>query len=72
MFWVVQAMTDCLLGAACVGLQFLRLPVDLAREHHAIAARLGLVDRSMLGSRDFESALAVIELLALGPLARRL
>ncbi len=52
-------------------LQALGLPFDVARALHAVAVRSGLIQRSMLESRDFEETLTSLERLALGPWARR-
>jgi hypothetical protein len=49
----------------------LRLPFDIARAVHAAAARSGLIQRSILESRNFEHALMVLEQFTLGPWARR-
>lgn len=56
---------------AGVGLGLLRLPFDAARAQYARAVNTGVVPRSILASRDVEHALALLEHLALGPLARR-
>jgi hypothetical protein len=50
--------------------QALGVPFDGIRSAHAAAARSGLIQNSMLESRDFEQALASLERLALGPWAR--
>ncbi len=50
----------------------LGLPFDIARAQYARAVQLGLIERSMLASRDFSRALYAMECLALGPWARRL
>jgi hypothetical protein len=50
----------------------LTLPFDTARAVHAAAVRAGLVQRSMLASRDFENALVLLERLTLGPFSRRI
>ncbi len=47
------------------------LPFDIARAQYARAVQLGLVQRSMLASRDFARTLGAMEQLALGPWARR-
>lgn len=47
------------------------LPFDALRFGHASAVRAGLVQRSLLASRDFERALGALERVVLGPLARR-
>jgi hypothetical protein len=46
------------------------LPFDAARAQYARAVQLGLIERSILASRDFECALGALERLTLGPLAR--
>ena len=51
--------------------QALALPFDTARLQYAHAVRLGLIERSMLRSRDFEAMLAQLEQTVLGPWARR-
>jgi hypothetical protein len=54
-----------------MGLRLLRLPFDSAREQYALGVQAGLIERSMLASRNFEHGLGVAEQAALGPLARR-
>jgi hypothetical protein len=49
----------------------LAAPFDALRLAHGCAVQCGLAPRSMLASREFERALAALEGLALGPLARR-
>jgi predicted CxxxxCH...CXXCH cytochrome family protein len=56
--------------AAQQGMGALTLPFDAAREQYARSVVVGLLPRSMLASRDFELALATLEQLTLGPLAR--
>jgi hypothetical protein len=68
---VLPAMVDSASAAARVGLGFLRLPFDAARTQYARSVHVGLIEPSMLASRDFECALAALERLCLGPLARR-
>jgi hypothetical protein len=48
----------------------LGLPFDVARAQYARAVQLGLIERSMLASRDFSRALGSLEKLTLGPWAR--
>jgi hypothetical protein len=48
----------------------LALPFDVLREHYAKAVRAGLVQGSMLASRDLERVLAALEHATLGPWAR--
>jgi len=47
------------------------MPFDALRFQRAGLAKAGLVQNSMLASRDFERALGTLERLTLGPLARR-
>ncbi|MCE9658960.1 MAG: hypothetical protein K8R60_10400 [Burkholderiales bacterium] len=47
------------------------LPFDAMRLAYASAVRAGLVENSMLASRDVERALGALERATLGPLARR-
>ena len=68
---VLPAMVDSASAAARLGLGFLRLPFDEARTQYARSVHVGLIEPSMLASRDFECALAALERLCLGPLARR-
>ena len=46
-------------------------PFDAMRVQYASAVRAGLIERSILASRDFEVAVARLERWSLGPLARR-
>ncbi len=48
----------------------LALPFDAARAQYGTAVQWGLAPRSMLAARDVEQALAALEKLTLGPLAR--
>lgn len=68
---VLPAVVDGTTAAARAGLGLLRMPFDSARTHYAQGVRAGLIERSMLASRDFECALHAMEQLTLGPLARR-
>ncbi len=54
-----------------VGQRILCLPFDIARERYAKSVQVGLVKESMLSGARFERDLASLELLALGPWARR-
>jgi hypothetical protein len=47
------------------------MPFDALRASHAIAAKAGFVQNSMLASRDFEHLVTALERATLGPLARR-
>jgi len=53
-----------------IAMDVMGLPFDIARAQYARAVQLGLVERSMLASRDFSRTLGAIEQLALGPWAR--
>ncbi len=46
------------------------LPFDVARAQYARAVQVGLIERSMLASRDFSRTVGALEQLALGPWAR--
>lgn len=56
--------------AAGIAMDVLGLPFDIARAQYSRAVQLGLVERSMLASRDFARTLGAVEQLALGPWAR--
>lgn len=58
------------LDATGIAMDVLGLPFDVARAQYARAVQLGLVERSMLASRNFTRALSAMERLALGPWAR--
>ncbi|MBK7657358.1 MAG: hypothetical protein KA207_17375 [Burkholderiaceae bacterium] len=49
----------------------LGMPFDMARAQYANAAKLGLIERSMLASANFGRLLTALEQLTLGPWARR-
>lgn len=51
--------------------EMLTWPFDAMRAQYANAVRAGLIERSILASRDFEVAVAQLERWSLGPLARR-
>nr|WP_295772321.1 hypothetical protein [Rhodoferax sp.] len=53
-----------------IAMNVLGLPFDVARAQYACAVQLGLVERSMLASRNFSRILSALERLALGPWAR--
>ena len=53
-----------------LAMDVMALPFDVARAQYARAVQLGLVERSMLASRDFARTLGAIERLTLGPWAR--
>lgn len=69
-FDILAALGSGTLQAAQQGLSVLTLPFDAARAQYARSVQAGLLPRSILASRDFERALAALEQLALGPLAR--
>jgi hypothetical protein len=68
---VLGAFGASMTSLARVGVGILRLPFDAARAQHARGVQLGLVECSLLASRDFEYALGALERSTLGPLARR-
>jgi hypothetical protein len=47
------------------------LPFDVARMNYAAAVRAGLIERSLLASARFGRLLNTMEVIVLGPLARR-
>jgi hypothetical protein len=67
---VVPAVLRSAWVAARAVLGLLELPFDTARAQYAQAVQAGLLERSVLASRDVERALDLAEQLALGPLAR--
>ena len=69
---IVQSwLADSLSAAWTASKAFAVLPFDAMRANHAIAVKAGLVENSMLASRDFEHAVEALERVTLGPLARR-
>lgn len=68
---VLRVLADSACAAERMGMGILRLPFDTLRAHYARCVQTGLVERSMLASRDFECALSVVEQLTLGPFVRR-
>jgi len=62
---------DCLSAGLAAGSALAAVPFDGLRANYASAVRAGLVQRSILASRDFEHVVGALERLALGPLARR-
>ncbi len=56
--------------ATGIAMNALGLPFDIARAQYARAVQLGLVERSMLASRDFARTLSAMEQLLPGPWAR--
>jgi len=69
-FAILPAVADSASAVAQAGLDILRLPFDSARAQYARGVQVGLIERSILASRDFECALGALERLTLGPLAR--
>lgn len=63
-------LTKGVLDATGLAMDVLGLPFDMARAQYARAVQLGLLQRSMLASRNFARALSAVERLALGPWAR--
>ncbi len=63
-------LADSVSDATGIAMNVLGLPFDVARAQYACAVQLGLVERSMLASRNFTRALSAMERLALGPWAR--
>ncbi len=64
-------LTDSLAAAWSAGRRIAAMPFDALRASHAIAAKAGFVQNSMLASRDFEHVVSALERATLGPLARR-
>lgn len=62
---------DATRQATDAGLRAARFPFDAARTHYATAVKAGLIERSMLASRDFERTLNWLETVTLGPWARQ-
>jgi hypothetical protein len=67
---VCPEMNQCVFAATGVTMDVLGLPFDIARAQYARAVQLGLIERSMLASRDFSRVLGSLEKLTLGPWAR--
>ena len=69
----VSAPTDVARQVSVVAgltMDILGLPFDMARAQYARAVQVGLVERSMLASRDFSLTVGALEQLTLGPWAR--
>jgi hypothetical protein len=56
--------------ATSLAMDVLGLPFDMARAQYARAVQAGLIERSMLASRDFSRTVGAWEQLTLGPWAR--
>ena len=65
------SLTANISTATSIAMNVLGLPFDIARAQYARAVQLGLLERSMLASRDFARTLGAIEKMTLGPWARR-
>jgi hypothetical protein len=59
-------------AATGLTMDIMGLPFDLTRAHYARAVQLGLIERSMLASRDFSRTIGALEQLTLGAWARRI
>lgn len=68
---MAQCVSTSAVAYAKVGSNVLAMPFDVAREQYSKAVRLGLIERSLLGSAKFGQMLHALEQLSLGPLARR-
>ncbi|HNB46680.1 MAG TPA: hypothetical protein PLL72_21050 [Burkholderiaceae bacterium] len=62
---------DATRQATDAGLRAARFPFDAARAGYATAVQTGLIERSILASRDFERTLNWLETVTLGPWARQ-
>ncbi len=65
--WLVETLMAAWTASTAIA----ALPFDTLRANHASAVRAGLVQNSMLASRDFEHVVVALEQMALGPMARR-
>jgi hypothetical protein len=63
-------MTRQVSDATGLAMDVLGLPFDIARAQYARAVQAGLIERSMLASRDFSRTMGALEQLTLGPWAR--
>lgn len=63
-------MTRQVSEAAGLAMDVLGLPFDIARAQYARAVQIGLIERSMLASREFSRTVGAWEQLTLGPWAR--
>lgn len=73
--WPVGASHNAAGWSALPALQWAckpwQMPFDLMREQHAQAIRAGMIEKSILGSREFERKVDALEKLCLGPFARK-
>ena len=63
-------INHCVFAATGIAMDVLGLPFDVARAQYARAVQLGMIERSMLASRNFSRVLGSLEKLTLGPWAR--
>lgn len=66
-----QEINRAMTQATGIAMDIFGLPFDMARAQYARAVQVGLIERSMLASRDFSRTLSSMEQLTLGPWARR-
>lgn len=66
-----QSLDNTVQGFGRTTTSVLVLPFDIAREMYSKAVQAGVLQNSMLASRDFSQALSALEKTTLGPWARR-
>lgn len=66
-----QSLDNTVQGFGRTTTSVLVLPFDIARELYSKAVQVGVLQNSMLASRDFSLALSALEKTTLGPWARR-
>jgi hypothetical protein len=66
-----QSLDSTVQGFGRTTTSVLVLPFDIARELYSKAVQVGVLQNSMLASRDFSRALGALEKSTLGPWARR-
>jgi hypothetical protein len=66
-----QSLDNTVQGFERTTTSVLVLPFDIARELYSKAVQVGVLQNSMLASRDFSQALSALEKSTLGPWARR-
>jgi hypothetical protein len=66
-----QSLESTVQGFGRTTTSVLVLPFDIAREMYSKAVQAGVLQNSMLASRDFSLALSALEKTTLGPWARR-
>lgn len=67
----IQSLNTTVSGFERTTSSVLALPFDVAREVYSKAVQVGILQNSMLASRDFSIALNALEKTTLGPWARR-